>query len=248
LGENFLEKYWDYNVNIVDPWEISRGNSYIKVWIKCQEKDYHGSYDITCNSFTSNNSRCSYCSSVKIHLLDSLGTLHPEVLKIWSDKNKKSPYEYSPKSGKKVWWKCPNGKHKDYRRGIGESNRRDFRCPECDYSHGENSISEVLTFYKIYYISQKTFEGLVGLGGGLLSYDFYLPEYNLFIEYQGEQHGKYISGFHKSKKEFKKQQEHDKRKKKYAEQHNIKLLEIWHWDFDNIKDILNKELNLLSII
>jgi very-short-patch-repair endonuclease len=77
-----------------------------------------------------------------------------------------------------------------------------------------------------------------------LSYDFFLPEYNLLIEYQGEQHEKYIKGFHKNKKAFINQQEHDKRKREYAKNHNIKLLEIWYYDFDNIEQILDKELQL----
>jgi hypothetical protein len=47
-----------------------------------------------------------------------------------------------------------------------------------------------------------------------------------------------------SDEEFEYQQEHDKRKREYAEKHNIKLLEIWYWDFDNIETILKKELNI----
>ena len=41
---------------------------------------------------------------------------------------------------------------------------------------------------------------------------------------------------------FKKQQEHDKRKREYAKNHEIKLLEIWYYDFDNIKEILEEHI------
>ena len=79
------------------------------------------------------------------------------------------------------------------------------------------------------------------MGKGNLSYDFYLPKYNLLIEYQGEFHdgsaGKY------SRINIKKQQEHDRRKKQYAKDNNIKLLEIWYWDYDNIEKILEKIIN-----
>lgn len=34
------------------------------------------------------------------------------------------------------------------------------------------------------------------------------------------------------------QQEHDKRKRDYAQNHDIKLMEIWYYDFDNIENIL----------
>jgi len=259
LGEDFLEKYWDYKKNKLNPWEISHG-SREKVWIKCQEKDYH-SYDILCHSFVTGN-RCLYCAGKKVHKLDSLGTLYPKVLDIWSDKNEKSPYEYTPKSHQYVWWKCPDGKHEDYFRRIDSLNNHNFRCPECNNSKGEESISNCLInkrFIKIdqeefeqlidedkynknYYIPQMKYSGLLGLGNGLLSYDFYIPKLNLLIEYQGEMHERFVRGIHKSIKDFEKQQEHDRRKKVYAQNNNINLFEIWYYDFDNIEEILDTKL------
>ena len=341
LGEDFLEKYWDYEKNTVDPWEINKGSNKHKVWIYCQEKDYHGSYDVTCSSFILGG-RCSYCRGIskvhpkdsfaqylidtyennalklywdynkniidpwkisrcsnhdihifcqekdyhgsyptkcdifirgvrcpfchnthgKVHLLDSLGTLRPESLKVWSDNNKKSPYEYSPKSEQQVYWKCPDNKHEDFPRSIKASNRYNFRCPECQYSKGEERISNCFisnNFIKIdqndfdqlvdkdkysknYYIPQKTFYRLIGLGGDLLLYDFYIPYLNLLIEYHGGQHEKFTRGIHKTIKDFEYQLEHDNRKCIYADNNNIKLLIIWYWDFDNIEKILEREV------
>ena len=63
LGEDFLEKYWDYKKNTVDPWEISYGSKN-KIWIKCQKKDYHDSYDISPLNFK-NNYRCPECKKEK---------------------------------------------------------------------------------------------------------------------------------------------------------------------------------------
>lgn len=246
IDKDFLEKYWDYEKNIgTDPWKIASQHNK-KVWMICQEKEYHDSYDIVCCDFTSGQQRCSYCAKRKIHPFDSLGTLYPKVLENWSNKNKKSPYEYAPHTHQKVYWKCPEGKHQDYLRSIDGSNRLDFRCPDCDFSHGENKISEVFMYYKVNYIPQKMFDGLVGLGGGLLSYDFYLPRFNLLIEFQGIQHEKFTEWFHESKEDFKKQKEHDRRKRQYCLDNNIKLLEIWYWDFDNIESILTKELNIIK--
>ena len=84
---------------------------------------------------------------------------------------------------------------------------------------------------------------MLGLGNGNLSYDFYLPDYNLLIECQGVQHKEWQKTW-MSKERFERQLEHDRRKKEYAKQHNIKLLEIWYYDIDNIEDILIKQLNL----
>jgi hypothetical protein len=239
FGLSFLKDYWDDEKNIVSPWELAKC-SRIRVWIKCQEKMYHGSYQTECNSFTYGHT-CPYCGGHKVHPLDSLGKILEDknLLDLWSYKNKKSPYKYTPYSSKNVWWKCPDGKHDDFLRKISASNRYKFRCPECQYSKGEERISNYFYSKKISFESQQAFDGLVGLKGGALTYDFYLPNHNLLIEYQGEQHERYIKVFYKSKQDFKKQLEHDRRKREYALTNNINLKEIWYYDFDNIEKILD---------
>jgi len=246
--KDFLETYWD-NENIINPWDIGCCSNK-RIRIKCQNKHYHGSYEISCLDFTMCQ-RCSYCSltSGKVHPLDSLGKYLEDnnLLYLWSSKNKKSPYEYAPKSNKKVWWECPDGIHKDFYRSINSSNVFNFRCPECQYSKGEERISNYLLNKNINYIPQKSFNNLIGLGDGLLSYDFYLPQYNILIEYQGEQHEKPINfgkGTEFAKKQFKQQQEHDKRKREYAKLNNYNFLEIWYYDFNNVDLILQQELNI----
>lgn len=114
-------------------------------------------------------------------------------------------------------------------------------CPICSNSHGENKISNYLTESNILFFTQYKFDDLFGLKGGLLSYDFFLPNYNILIEYNGEQHYNSVDYFG-GEEQFKIQQEHDNRKRKYAEAHNINLIEIPYWDFDNVENILNKYL------
>ena len=217
LGDDFLEKYWDYEKNNINPDEVGYGSIKTMVWIKCQNKDkpYHESYPVSCLNF-SKGAGCPYCNNTKVHKLDSLGTILPKSIKFWSDKNNKSPYEYSPYSRAVVYWKCHNNKHNDFERRIGDSARYNFCCPQCQNSKGEYVIGEYLIYNNIKYKSQKSFKSLIGLGGGLLSYDFYLPEYNLLIEYQGEQHEKPVDFFGQKDlgsalENFKKQQEHDRR-------------------------------------
>ncbi len=241
LGEDFLEKYWDYNKNKTNPYSIDK-TSHKKVWIICQSKDYHKSYELYCSSFVSGN-RCSYCNShSKVHILDSLGTLFPMSQIYWSNKNARTPFDYPPTSQKKVFWKCPDGIHDDFLRTVGNSSKYNFRCPICNFSKGELKIYEILNNSKLCFIQQKEFDGLVGLGNGNLSYDFYLPDYNILIEYQGEQHERPVDfkgfGDKYAKNTFKQQQEHDRRKREYAKQNNYNLLEIWYWDYDRIEEIL----------
>lgn len=115
-------------------------------------------------------------------------------------------------------------------------------CPNCLNSKGEEEVKSVLAKYNVSFIPQYKYKDLKGVGGRRLSYDFYIPTTNLLIEYQGEFHDGTDRIIDKSY--FPTQQEHDKRKREYAEQHGIDLLEIWYYDFDNIESILKGKLNL----
>lgn len=249
-----LNKYWDWERNTVNPYLISKNRNAknskgenLKVWIKCTEKSYHESYDIACVKFAQRKDRCPYCSNRlgKVHPLDSYGALYPEKSKYWNyELNEKTPFDIPPHTAKKYWHNCEEC-GKAILKHINNLNRYDngVKCDSCcGKSKGEYKINKKLLKFNIDYVPQKEFKGLVGLRGGNLSYDFYLPKYNLLIEYQGEFHDG--TAQFQTDKEFEMQQEHDRRKREYANNHNIKLLEIWYWDFDNIEEILNRELQL----
>lgn len=97
-------------------------------------------------------------------------------------------------------------------------------CPICNESHGERFIRNYLDKNNIKYIPQKKFKDLKDKT--YLSYDFYLPDYNMLIEYQGIQHYKSISFNGKNKSDLEKQQYHDKLKRYYAKDNGYKLLEL----------------------
>ena len=90
----------------------------------------------------------------------------------------------------------------------------------------------------------KKYPDLRGVGGKYrslpLSYDFYLIDYNLLIEYQGEFHDHTASI--QTDEAYEIQVKHDELKRNYAMEHNINLLEIWYYDFDNIERILEDHL------
>ena len=118
-------------------------------------------------------------------------------------------------------------------------------CPTCRKSLLERCVLIYLNKHNLDFTSQFTFDDLYGVGNRKLSYDFYLKEYNLLIECQGVQHEKPIDfSNHGDMKtaihNFEIQQEHDKRKKEYAQFHNIQLLEIWYNQISYISDILNE--------
>ena len=74
-------------------------------------------------------------------------------------------------------------------------------------------------------------------------YDFFLPDYNPIIEYNGEQHYKEIPDyFHRKEGCFDGQLMRDKIKKDYAEKNGYDLLVIPYWEFKNIDKILSEKL------
>lgn len=94
-------------------------------------------------------------------------------------------------------------------------------------------------------------ERTIFIGDNYYRFDFYLPQYNLFIEYDGEQHFKPIRYYTQTEEEmmaaFKKTQEHDRIKNKYCEDNQINLLRIPYWEKENIETIINNHLQRLSI-
>jgi hypothetical protein len=73
--------------------------------------------------------------------------------------------------------------------------------------------------------------------------DFYLPEHNIFIEYNGKQHYEYVPYFHKSKGDFERQQSRDRIVRSYCKEQGIKLIEIPYWLKDNeVKNLLNDQV------
>lgn len=248
LGES-LDKYWDFDKNTLNPYHIYK-NSKQKVWVGCtnedvneinglMKKDYHGSYELSCSDFT-NGKRCSYCNpsgkNPKVHLYDSFGYKHfDKVCMNWHPDNEVSPFKVSKCSGKKYKFICDKCGH--VWKPRLESINRGCWCINCSCSKGEDRITKYLIGNSITYEIQKKYKGLLGLGRGLLSYDFYLPDYNLLIEYQGKQHDG--NSDRQSKEDFNKQVEHDIRKWNYARDNKINLLEIWYWNYNKIEEILD---------
>ena len=112
-----------------------------------------------------------------------------------------------------------------------------FSC-SCKESSGEERIRIFLESNKIEFIQEKRFADCRDKRS--LPFDFYLPQYNLLIEFDGQQH--YEPKF--GEDNFVRLQKHDKIKNEYCKIHNINLLRIPYWEGSNIESIISKQLNL----
>lgn len=128
--------------------------------------------------------------------------------------------------------------------------RKGSGCPVCASSKGERKIRMCLVNLGVSFELQKEFPDLLGVNGGNLRFDFFLPDIGsngLLLEYQGEQHEKPVdfdgTGRQIAAEKFEILLEHDSRKYEYAKYHGINLLEIWYYDYDNIENILDSYIN-----
>lgn len=136
-------------------------------------------------------------------------------------------------SGSLIWHcKCDCGNECDVRSvELLEGNTQSCGCLT---SKGEFYISNIFIQNNIKFEKQKTFEELKSDKGYLYRYDFYLPDYNRLVEFDGEQHYKYNQKGWNNKEYYKETKKRDKIKNEYALSHNISLVRIPYWERNNI--------------
>lgn len=114
-----------------------------------------------------------------------------------------------------------------------------IRCPNCSksISNGEKAIMDCLDGLMIEYIPEYTKHECIDKRR--LPFDFYLPLYHLFIEYDGIQHFNPTFG----KESFDITQRHDQLKNDYCKENSLELLRIPYWEYDNIEMIIKQKLD-----
>lgn len=113
-------------------------------------------------------------------------------------------------------------------------------CKLCSSnSKGEEYIKMHLEEMKIKYIQQHGFDTCRYINK--LSFDFYLPEHNTCIEFDGIQHFKPIKDFG-GEKGFNDCIKRDECKNKWCLENNVKLIRIKYNDISKISEIINNKL------
>jgi len=117
-------------------------------------------------------------------------------------------------------------------------------CTKCNNSKGEKIISWFLTKKGIKYETQKTFDECKDVRK--LRFDFYLPDYNICIEYNGIQHYEEVNAFG-GESYLKNIKSKDNIKYNYCKDNSIKLLVIKYTDIDNISNKISDYINLIHL-
>lgn len=214
-----------------------------KVRIICK---IHGEFLQTSDAHKSGRG-CPHCKSEKISKV-KIGNINTFIEKaniIHSNKYNYSEFTYTKSSYKSII-KCPihgnfNQSPNNHLKGKG--------CPKCKSSKGELNIRKFLTDNNCLFIEQHTFNDCTNIKTNRkLVFDFYLPEHNICIEFDGEQHYKPKSfgsnqSYDTKINNLKLIQSRDKLKDEYCQNNNIRLIRITYKQIDSI-DLLLKFIDI----
>ena len=194
-----FENKYDYSM-------VNYINSKEKVKIICPN---HGQFEQNLKDHFSGNG-CPFCSGKKMNT-----NLFIEK----STNNHNNYYDYSLVDYKRAFDKvkilCPlHGMFEQ----LSYIHLAGSGCPICKSSKGEIKISSLLDEININYIPEYTFEKCIHKLK--LPFDFYLPDYNMCIEYNGIQHYKPIEYFG-GEEDFKIRKIRDEIKKEFCKNNNM---------------------------
>lgn len=177
---------------------------------------------------------CNECRSEKIstknlktheQYVEDLKLVNPSVIVLEQYINVNTPILHKCLNDNNEWYVSPSC----VLTGYG--------CPQCHDSKGERQVRLWLSNHNISYERQYKFKDC--RDNRQLPFDFYLPCYNLCIEYDGKQHFEAIEYFG-GQESFEKTLKHDNIKNEYCKNNGISLLRIPY--FKNVEEELNNFL------
>lgn len=125
---------WDYTRNHEQPENILPVSNKKVYWICPKNPCGCHIYQATVYNRTLDCGGCPYCANQKVCPHNNLQVLFPNIANEWSELNEKSPDQYFPGSGAKVWWKCPNNTNCNchiYLTSLFHRTSHGTSCPYC---------------------------------------------------------------------------------------------------------------------
>ena len=225
--QDFVDKSKKIHDDKYDYSLVDYVNNRIKVKIICPK---HGTFEQSPKSHTDNKSGCPMCN--KTHKSNTKDFIK-KAKEIHGDLYDYSLVKYiNAITNIKII--CP--KHGTFEQ-TPNNHLSKRGCNVCRSSKGEKTIMKLLDVKNIKYIMQKRFNECKNKRQ--LPFDFYLPDFEICIEFDGEQHFKSINRFG-GEEQLLETKNHDKIKTNFCIEQNIKLIRI-RYD-ESIEYIINKSL------
>lgn len=138
-------------------------------------------------------------------------------------------------SGSSVIWKCHCDCGNDCEVDVHSLKRGNTASCGCIISKGEELLKTIFNELNIKFISQYTFEDCINpQTNARLKFDFYLPEYNTLIEYDGAQHYKVSEKWNDTQEKLRKRQYRDKLKNTFCYKKCLNLIRIPYWNYNKL--------------
>lgn len=242
--DSFIEKAKKIHGTKYDYSRVEYVNSQTKVCIICPE---HGEFWQMPHSHLRGNG-CPKCKIKKMVSNRSLTT--EEFIKRASIKHN-NKYNYS-KVEYINWFTpvciiCPE--HGEFWQRAGD-HLNGHGCDKCISSKLEEQVEKLLKEHNIYFENHVTSIRLKWLGYKHL--DFYLPDYNIAIECQGEQHYEPVKfggiSEERAVKNFELQKQRDVEKQKLCLDNNIELIYFTKRKYNYLSNVITNENKLIEII
>jgi len=203
-------------------------NNNTKIKCKCKIDGYEWETTPNC-LLNSNSDSCPKCSGnikkTTEQFIKELAEKNSDIEVLGEYVTTETPIKCKCKIDNHIWTPTPHS----LLSGQG--------CPKCNSSKGEKVIANYLSQHNIKFEEQYKFEDCRFYK--TLPFDFYLPNENIAIEYDGKQHYKIVEYFG-GLNSFIDTKIRDTIKNKYCKDNNIRLIRIPYWEFNNIEKILDK--------
>ncbi len=229
--EDFITKANIIFNNFYDYTEVIYVNCKNKVSIGCP---IHGKILISPDNHLSGHgcSRCAFDKNAKLKIEVKTKDFEINSIKVHGCRYDYGNFKYT---GARIKSSITCLKHGDFLQTPND-HLMGRGCPKCKQSRGETKIALYLDQNKIKYIQEYKFIDCKYIT--YLPFDFYLPELNTCIEFDGKQHHK-IDEFFGGEEAFELRQKRDEIKNKYCLDNNINLIRIkYNEDINNKLKIL----------
>jgi hypothetical protein len=247
MSEFYSEKNVDEDGNYIDPRDLFLF-SHKKYIFKCIKSKHE--FEASLYNISANNSKCPYpccckspniCKNKKCKICHNASfASHPKA-KYLSPKNNIDPRTITKYSHNMCIFNCNKGH--EFEMMVYHVSNNSW-CSTCPFQNESYCIGvlEELTGVKFMKCRPKFL-------GSKLELDGYNDDLKLAIEYNGEQHYKYVSIYHDGKPDaLEKQKERDKLKLKLCKENNVYLIVVPYYEKNKDKFIENEYENYLKFI